>query len=138
MAISKFSRAIKIKCLESKKKIHNQIRLRANNNNNIIKLYRTEPAVENDGEDPHLAAVLHLGEGQIVEVSRQSSSDRIPTSSRGTHRTQECDVDQGAEGTDCFAVVPPRVIHELSDQLDRRLGPVCLEGGHVQVIDEED
>ena len=35
-------------------------------------------------------------------------------------------------------VVPALVVHPLAEQFYGRLGAVCLQHGHVQIIDEED
>ena len=63
--------------------------------------------------------------------------DGVPPSPRGAHGTHECDVHQFPEGADGLAVVPAPVVHPLPDELDGGLGPVHLQGWHVQVVDEE-
>jgi hypothetical protein len=40
--------------------------------------------------------------------------------------------------TDDLSVIPATVVHPLAQQLNRWLGTICLEGWHVQVINEED
>lgn len=40
--------------------------------------------------------------------------------------------------TDDLAVIPATVVHPLAQKLNGRLGAICLQGRHVQVIDEED
>lgn len=59
----------------------------------------THPAVEDGGEDAHLADVLHLSEGQVVEVTHESRGDGVPASPWGAHGTHKVDVYQVLEGT---------------------------------------
>lgn len=40
--------------------------------------------------------------------------------------------------TNLFPVVPASVVHPLTKQLNRGLSPICLQHGHVQVINEKD
>lgn len=40
--------------------------------------------------------------------------------------------------TNDLAVIPAAVVHPLAQQLDGWLGAICLQGWHIQVIDEED
>lgn len=35
-------------------------------------------------------------------------------------------------------VIPACVVHKLAQELDGRLGTVCLQHGHVKVIDKKD
>jgi len=37
-----------------------------------------------------------------------------------------------------FPVIPASVIHPLAQQFNGRLGSICFQHGHVQIINEED
>ena len=71
-------------------------------------------------------------------MSGQPCRDWVPTTPRGSHGTQERDINQGPERSDGLAVVPARMVHELSDQFNGRLGSVGFKSGHVEVVNEED
>lgn len=40
--------------------------------------------------------------------------------------------------TDDLSVIPAAMVHPLAQQLNWWLGTVCLQGWHVQVVNEED
>ena len=97
----------------------------------------TGPWLEDDAEDLLFARVLHLGERQEVEVPQQPGRDGVAAPTWRSHRAHEVHVHQVAELADGLAVVPAVEVHPLPQQLDGRLGPVHLESGHVEVVNEE-
>lgn len=58
-------------------------------------------------------------------------------STRRTHRSDELDVNKLAERI-LLAVVPPSMIHPLSQNFDWWLCAIRLLSGHVEVVDEDD
>lgn len=74
----------------------------------------------------------------MIEMSRKSRSCRVPSSARRTHRAHEPNVYEPPKLTNSFAIVPPSVVHPLSQQLYGRLGTVDLQRRHVEIVNEED
>lgn len=90
-----------------------------------------EDAGENGGENLLAEAV----DGEGVEVTEEARRDRVPSSTRRSHRRQDLDVHESDHGA-VREVVPVPVVVPLSQQLDRRLGAVLLPHRHVDVIHE--
>ena len=57
----------------------------------------TDPGLQDGGEDLALARVLHLCEGEEIEVPQQAMGDRVPTATRGAHGAGKVDVHQVTE-----------------------------------------
>lgn len=60
-----------------------------------------------------------------------------PPSTRGTHRSDELNVNKLAERI-LLAVVPPSMVHPLSQDFDWWLCAICFLSGHIEVVDEYD
>lgn len=54
----------------------------------------THPTAKDVGEDGLLAAVIHLREGQVVEMTCEAWSDSIPSPSRRSHGTHKINIHQ--------------------------------------------
>lgn len=54
----------------------------------------THPAAKDGGEDLLLAAVIHLGEGEVVEMASEAWSDRISSPSRRSHGADKINIYQ--------------------------------------------
>lgn len=59
----------------------------------------THPAAKDGGEDLLLAAVIHLREGEVVEMASEAWSDRIPSPSRRPHGTDKINIYQLLKST---------------------------------------
>ena len=59
----------------------------------------TDPRSEDTAEDVHQAVVLHLHEGEEVEVTQQTWRRWVATSARGAHRTHKVHIHQFSELT---------------------------------------
>lgn len=59
----------------------------------------THPAAKDGGEDLLLAAVIHLGEGEVIEITREAWGDRIPSPSRRSHGTDKINIYQPLKST---------------------------------------
>lgn len=128
----------------------------------------THPVAQDSREDLLLAGVLHLSEGEEVKVACKTLGDGVPAPSWGSHSARKVDVYQvfksacrtkqssmwwlsqshgswtcrlsfgGKVLTYLLPVIPASMVHPLAEKLDGGLGPVGLQNGHVQVINEED
>lgn len=59
----------------------------------------THPAAKDGGEDSLLAALLHLGEGEVVEMAGEAWSNSIPSPSRRSHGTDKINIYQLLKST---------------------------------------
>ena len=59
----------------------------------------THPAAKDGGEDSLLAALLHLSEGEVVEMASEAWSDSIPSPSRRSHGTDKINIYQLLKST---------------------------------------
>lgn len=59
----------------------------------------THPAAKDGGEDSLFAALLHLGEGEVVEMAGEAWSDSIPSPSRRSHGTDKINIYQLLKST---------------------------------------
>lgn len=62
--------------------------------------------------------------------------DRVSTNARRTHRSAEFHVLNKLEFLLSNYIIPPAVVHPLTEQLDWRLSTIFLPARHVQVINE--
>jgi len=59
----------------------------------------THPAAKDGGKDSLLAALLQLGEGEVVEMASEAWSDCIPSPSRRSHGTDKINIYQLLKST---------------------------------------
>jgi hypothetical protein len=57
---------------------------------------------------------------------------------RRTHGAKKANVDELPERADFLTIVPPSVVHVLSDELEWGLRPVLLLHRHVEIVNEHD
>ena len=103
----------------------------------LVRLDSRHPPLHNHLVDVLEGLVGELRNGNDIEVPEIPRSDSIPASSWGTHGTHELDVDQGLESV-VRSLIPTPVVHPLPQHLNRRLGAVDLELGHVQIVHKDD
>jgi hypothetical protein len=78
---------------------------------------------------------VRSGQVENREMARESRSEGIATSSRGcSHGHTGIIIDAFVEQS--CPVIETRTVHELSQQLDRRLGAILFHLGHVDIIDQ--
>mmetsp|Transcript_14995 Transcript_14995/g.30845 ORF Transcript_14995/g.30845 Transcript_14995/m.30845 type:complete len:219 (-) Transcript_14995:6685-7341(-) len=96
-----------------------------------------EEVAENGSKDEGHRTVLHSGVTDYVEVSHVSRGNVVPSATGGAAGKNINAVNDLPEG-ESLPVVPTTVVEPLPQNLDRRLGPVFLFLGHVDVVDEND
>ena len=95
-----------------------------------------EPLGEGIEDGVHIL-IVHIGEGNLIEVAREAVRNLVAAAAGGPHRAGEDNVDN-VEKLARFAVVPALVVQVLAEELDGGLRAVLLEQGHVDVINEHD
>lgn len=64
-----------------------------------MRRWLTYPAAKDGGEDCLLAAVLHLREGEVIEMTCEAWSNSIPSPSRRSHGTDKINIYQLLKST---------------------------------------
>mmetsp|Transcript_37405 Transcript_37405/g.96744 ORF Transcript_37405/g.96744 Transcript_37405/m.96744 type:complete len:566 (-) Transcript_37405:572-2269(-) len=102
--------------------------------------HRRQELGHHGGEDAVQALLVERVHEDQVEVARVAVSDVILAATRRAHRSQHADVNEVAE-LPALAIVPAvaegRQDEHLTQDLDRRLGPILLLERHVEVINED-
>ena len=87
-------------CCDLPGKLHLRIYMKAHSTYQCFSIGEgAQPRGHDSGEDPKLGGVLQLCKRDVVEVTGESGSDRVATTTRWTHGTNKRDVHQITESS---------------------------------------
>lgn len=94
-----------------------------------------EVKVDNSGEDPLHCVITKCGNWYYIEVSQETRSDRVSTTTRRTHCTHKLKVNQ-SQFRCVLPVIPIPMVQILTKKFYWRLGTILFQSRHIYIINK--